>query len=166
MKILVPVDGSLAALAPLDHLGRLARQGVPVEVLLVNVQPRMHRHIASFTRRADRDALRAERSRAALSEAIERLGAARVRFRAVAEVGRPAAGIAAAARAQGVDEIVMGTGRHPLWLRWLNPSIADRLIELTDIPVTVLARGRAGMLERYAIPAGVAGLAALLIAAD
>ncbi len=60
----------------------------------------------------------------------------------------------------------MGTGRHPRWMRWLNPSIAEQLIELTDIPVTVLARGRAGALERYAIPAGVAGLAALFIASD
>ena len=166
MKILIPVDGSQAALAPLEHVARLARQGVRAEVLLVNVQPRLHRHIVRFTRRADRDSLRAERSRAAMADAIERLGAARVPFRAVTEVGRPAARIAAAARAQSVDEIVMGTGRHPLWLRWLNPSIAERLIELTDIPVTVLARGRAGTLERYAIPAGVAGLAALLIAAD
>jgi nucleotide-binding universal stress UspA family protein len=166
MKMLVPVDGSQAALAPVEHVARLARQGVRVEVLLVNVQPRMHRHIARFTRRADREALRAERSRTAMAEAIERLGAAGVPLTAVSELGRPAERIAAAARAQSVDEIVMGTGRHPIWLRWPNPSIAERLIELTDIPVTVLARGRAGMLERYAIPAGVAGLAALLIAAD
>ena len=33
-------------------------------------------------------------------------------------------------------------------------------------PVTVLARGQAGMIERYAVPAGVAGLAALLLAAE
>jgi hypothetical protein len=37
---------------------------------------------------------------------------------------------------------------------------------LTDIPVSVLARGQASMLERYAVPAGVAGLAALLLAAE
>jgi len=58
---------------------------------------------------------------------------------------------------------VMGTGRHPQWLRWLNPSIAQAVMERTDIPVTVLARGRAGALERYALPAGLAGLAALLL---
>jgi nucleotide-binding universal stress UspA family protein len=166
MRILIPVDGSRAALAPLAHAEQLARQGVSLEVLLVNVQPRMHRHIAQFTRRADREALRAERSRVAMTGAIERLGAAGVPFRAVTEVGRPAARIAAVAEAQGVDEIAMGTGRHPRWMRWVNPSIAERLIDLTDIPVTVLARGRAGALERYAIPAGVAGLAALLIAAE
>ena len=166
MKVLVPLDGSQAALAPLEHLARLARQGVRVELLLLNVQPRMHRHIAQFTRRADREALRAERSRAAMAEAIERLGVARVPFRAVTEVGRPAARIATVAQQEAVSEIVMGTGRHPRWMRWVNPSIAEQLIERTDIPVTVLARGHAAALERYAIPAGVAGLAALLITAD
>jgi len=37
---------------------------------------------------------------------------------------------------------------------------------LTDIPVTVLARGRPGVFERFALPAGVAGVAALLIAGE
>jgi hypothetical protein len=32
--------------------------------------------------------------------------------------------------------------------------------------VSVLARGQAGILERYALPAGVAGLAALLLSAE
>jgi hypothetical protein len=39
-------------------------------------------------------------------------------------------------------------------------------MEQTDIPVTVLARGQAGAFERYALPAGVAGLAALLLAGE
>jgi len=65
MKVLVPVDGSQASLAALLHVGSLSRTGVPVETLLLNVQPRFHRHIARFTSRAARDALRAERSAAA-----------------------------------------------------------------------------------------------------
>jgi hypothetical protein len=36
----------------------------------------------------------------------------------------------------------------------------------TDIPVTVLNRGRVGLIERYAVPAGAAGLAALFMAAE
>jgi hypothetical protein len=39
-------------------------------------------------------------------------------------------------------------------------------MERTDIPVTVLARGQAGVFERFAVPAGVAGLAALLLAVE
>jgi hypothetical protein len=81
-------------------------------------------------------------------------------------VGRPAARIAAVAEREQVDEIMLGVGRHPQWLRWINPSIAQGVMARSDIPVSVLARGQAGVLERYALPAGVAGLAALLLSAE
>ena len=166
MKVLVPVDSSSAALAPIAHLAALQRSGVQLEVLLLNVQPRFHRHVVQFTSRAARDALRAERSRAAMAQAIEALSLARLPFRAATEIGQPAERIAAAAEREQVDEVMIGVGRHPAWLRWLNPSIAQGVIARTDIPVTVLARGRAGAWQRYALPAGVAGLAALLLAAE
>ena len=157
MKILVPVDASAAA---------LARRGVRVEAMVLNVQRRFPQHIARFTRKADCDGLRAERSRAAMAEAIDRLSQAGVPFRAMTELGVPAERIAAAAERENVDEVMIGVGRHPAWLRWVNPSIAQGVMELTDIPVTVLARGRAGAFERFALPAGLAGLAALLYAAE
>ena len=166
MKILVPVDASEAALAPIPYLEALTRAGVKLEVLLMNVQPRFHRHVARFTSRAARDGVRAERSRAAMARAIEALSLAGLPFRALTEVGRPAERIAEVAERENVDEVMMGVGRHPAWLRWVNPSIAQGVMERTDIPVTVLARGRAGVFERYAVPAGVAGLAALLLAGE
>jgi nucleotide-binding universal stress UspA family protein len=137
-----------------------------MEVLVMNVQPRFHRHAAQFTSRAARDALRAERSAAAMARALDALADAGVRYSALAEAGAPAERIAAVAEREDVDEIMMGVGRHPQWLRWLNPSIAQGVMERTDIPLTVFARGRAGVMERYALPAGVAGIAALLLAAD
>ena len=166
MKILIPVDASQAALAPVDHVAALVRRGVKAEALVLNVQRRFPQHVARFTRKADRDDLRAERSRAAMAEAIERLSQAGVPFRAMTELGVPAERIAAAAERENVDEVMIGVGRHPAWLRWVNPSIAEGVMELTDIPVTVLARGRAGAFERFALPAGLAGLAALLYAAE
>ena len=166
MKILVPVDASRAALAPIAYIETLARSGVQVEVLVLNVQPRFHRHVARFTSRAARDGVRAERSRAAMAQAIEALSLRRIKFRALTEVGIPAERIALVAEREHVDEVMMGVGRHPAWLRWVNPSIAQGVMERTDIPVTVLARGQAGAFERYAVPAGVAGIAALLIAAE
>lgn len=163
MKLLVPVDGSQAALAALLHVGSLSHSGIAVETLLLNVQPRFHRHVSQFTTRAARDSLRAERSAAAMAPAIEALSRTRLPFRAVSELGGFAERIATVAEREHVDEIVMGTGRHPQWLRWLNPSIAQAVMQRTDIPVTVLARGQAGAFERYALPAGLAGLAALLL---
>jgi len=166
MKYLIPIDASPASLVPLDHLERAARRGAAIEAVLLNVQPRFHRHASQFTRKADRDALRAERSRAALAQAIEQLSQGPIPFRVIAEVGSPAERIAAVAAVERVDEILIGTGRHPAWLRWLNPSVAQEILARTDVPVTVFARGRQSTLERYAIPAGVAGIAALLLAAE
>ncbi len=166
MKVLVPVDASKAALAPISHLAALHRAGVALEVLLLNVQPRFHRHVAQFSTRAARDALRTERSREAMAHAIEALSLVGMPFRALTEVGLPAERIAEVAEREQVDEVVMGVGRHPAWLRFVNPSIAQGVMARTDIPVTVLARGHAGALERYAVPAGVAGLAALLLTVE
>ena len=166
MKILVPVDASEAALAPVAYLESLARAGVDLEVLVLNVQPRFHRHISQFTSKAARDSMRQERSREAMGRAIEALSLRKIAFRAFAQVGNPAERIAAVAEREQVDEVMMGVGRHPAWLRWVNPSIAQAVMERTDIPVTVLARGHAGAFERYALPAGVAGIAALLIASE
>ena len=165
MKILMPVDASTAALAPLAFIRNLMKS-TPVEVLVLNVQPRFHRHVSQWTSKGAREALRAERSREAMAKAIEELSLAGIPFRAVSETGVPAERIAAVAEREAIDEIMMGVGRHPAWLRWVNPSIAQGVMERTDIPVTVFARGQAGAFERYAVPAGVAGLAALLIAAE
>jgi nucleotide-binding universal stress UspA family protein len=166
MKILIPVDSSAAALAPIARVKQLMAAGVACEVLVLNVQPHFHRHLARYTSRAAREAIRSERSLAAMARAIEELSLDAVPFTAVAEVGIPAERIAAVAEREQVDEVMMGVGRHPAWLRWINPSIAHGVMELTDIPVTVLARGKTGAFERYAVPAGVAGLAALLMAAE
>jgi nucleotide-binding universal stress UspA family protein len=87
-------------------------------------------------------------------------------FRALSEVGSPAERIASLAEAEDVDEIVMGVGRHPRWLRWFNPSIAQDVIARTDIPVAVMAHGEESRFERYVIPIWIAGLAALLIATE
>ena len=166
MKILIPVDASQVALAPIDHLASLATRGIEVEALVLNVQPHFSQYIARFTNKADRDSLRAERSGAAMAAAIEHLSQAGVPFRAMTELGIPAERIAAVAEREEVDEVMIGVGRHPAWLRWVNPSIAHGVMDLTDIPVAVLSRGRAGALERYALPVGLAGLAALLYAVE
>jgi len=166
MRYLIPIDASPASLVPIDHVERAARRGTSVEVVVLNVQPRFHRHVAQFTRKADRDALRAERGRAATARAIERLSQSGVPFRVVAEVGDVAERIVAVAASERVDEILIGTGRHSAWLRWLNPSVAQAVLARTDVPVTVFASGKQSTLERYVVPAGVAGLAALIIAVE
>jgi hypothetical protein len=135
MKYLIPIGISLDSRAALEHVERAARGAAAVEVVLLNVQPRFHRHIAQFSRKSDRDALRAERGRAAMAQAAGRLSLAGVPFRLMVETGDRGERIAAVAAAERVDEI--------------------------------LDRGEPqGVLERYAIPVGIAGLAALILAAE
>ncbi|HYY61816.1 MAG TPA: universal stress protein [Burkholderiales bacterium] len=166
MKILIPLDGSAAARAAVRHAIALFRTGVPVQALVLHVQPRFHRHIAQFTSRAAREELRAERSRAALAPALEELVRFRVPCSSLTELGQPAERIAAVAERERVDAIVMGVGRHPAWLGWLNPSIAEQVMARTDIALTALPYGRASALERFALPVGLGALAALIWAAD
>lgn len=169
MKFLIPVNASTPELAPMEHIEAFARRGTEVEVLLLNVQPIFNQRVSRFTSRADRDAFRAERSRAAMSGVIERFARSRVPFRAVMMIGTPAETIATVAEAEHVDEILIGELRRPRWLRWLVPSAAEEISSRTDIPVTVIARGRKeGALERYLVPglAGLAALAALFFSAE
>jgi len=134
MKYLIPLDGSQGSLAPIDHLERMARCGLQVEAVLLNVQPLFHRHIAQFTRRKDRDGWRRERSLALMAPAAERLAAAGIPCRMVTAAGKQEERIAAVADEERVDDILIGA--------------------------------KQSVVERYALPAGIAGLAALLLAAD
>jgi nucleotide-binding universal stress UspA family protein len=150
MKVLVPVDGSAAALAPIAHLAWLARASVKLDVRVLNVQPRFPVHIAQFSSRSARHAFRAERSAAAISAALDALTAARIPFTVLCELGRPAERIAAVAERERVDEIMIGVGRHPAWLRLVAPSIARRVMALTGIPVTLYSGAAARAAPRAA----------------
>ena len=135
MKFLIPIGAAQDADASLARLERAARNGAAVEAVLLNVQPLFNLHISQFTRKSDRDALRAERSQAATAQAAQRLSRAGIPFQVIAEAGEPAERIAAVAARERVDGVL--TGAEPL-----------------------------GPFERYALPAGIAGLAALILAAE
>jgi len=163
MKFLVYVDTWAPEISPVEHVVNAMRRGEKVEAVLLNVQAPFNQRVSQFTRRADRDAYRAERSRAAMAGMIERLSRSGVPFRATTELGAPGERIAAIAEAVHADEILIGVRRRPGWLRWLSPSPAQEIAALTDVPVTVIARGQESVLERYLIPAA-AGVAALATA--
>jgi nucleotide-binding universal stress UspA family protein len=156
MKVLLPIDASRASLEAVRHVCSIRRRGAEIEAVVLNVQPHFSRYIARFSSSAARKSLHAARSRAAVAEAIDELARAHVAFRLVVEVGPPAARIAEVAAREDVDEIVMGVGRHPEWLRWLNPSISRGVMARTDIPVMVLNRWRSGP-RRPAHGRGVSG---------
>ena len=67
--------------------------------------------------------------------------------------GGPRASSSATRRKAAIKPAAIACGS-----RWLNPSTAQGVMARTDIPVSVFARGRPGMLERFAVPAGLAAL--------
>ena len=164
-KILVPVDGSASALAGVRHAIRLAGERAGASILLVNVQPVFHRHIAQFASRRALDGLREERGHEALDEARRLVRAAGIPSRALVLGGEAAAEIAGIAGRERVDQIVLGARRRPAWLRALAGSVADRIVERAQVPVALVPGLPAGRLERWGVPAAGAGLAAALFAA-
>ena len=168
MKYLIPVNSSKAALAPIEHLMAAARQGMPVEAVLLNVQRPFNQRVSRFAHKADRDALHAERSRAIMASAIEMLSRAGIPFRAMTDVGAPAECIAAVAETQQVDEILMGGSSRPRWTSWLLASTPREVAAHTGVPVALVG-GEARAANPYLLLAGVAsaaGIAALLLTAD
>lgn len=163
-KVLVPVDGSMNALAGVRHALGLGAARSDAEILLVNVQPALHRYITRFvSRRAAWDA-RLERARGALEEARRLVDAAGLQSRSIVLRGDAAGSIARLAAEEKVDQIVLGTSRATPLHRLFTNSVSARLVELAGVPVAVIAGSRPGALARYGIPAGLGfGLAALLL---
>lgn len=139
LKLLVAVDGSENALRAAHHVAELARRGVRVEAVLLNVQPPvMSGEVGTIA-----PAEITEEARAAA--ATEALGAARALFGGTvvpvvvrATTGDPAEAIAAAAAELGCDGIVMGRrGLGPLASLALG-SVSSKVIRLADVPVTLV----------------------------
>jgi nucleotide-binding universal stress UspA family protein len=71
------------------------------------------------------------------------------------------------ARELSVTEIVMGTARKNSLTRLLEDSVTNRVLELTNVPVEIVAGDSISNLERFGIPAGVgAALALVVLAVD
>jgi nucleotide-binding universal stress UspA family protein len=163
-KILVAVDGSSASLEGVRYATRLAAQA-PLELELVNVQPRFPRHIADRIGARARNDWRHGRAREALGPAERIAREARIEHRSRELVGPAAARLLACARELRVDEIVVGAARRGPLGRWLANSVSSRLLEMSPVPVRVVPGPHAPLLDRIALPAGL-GLVALLLLAD
>ena len=70
-----------------------------------------------------------------------------------------------AARRLHCDQIVMSTARKNSLTRLVENSVTNKVLELTDVPVEVIAGDAVSKLERYGIPAGIGTALALLFLA-
>ena len=81
------------------------------------------------------------------------------------EVGERAECITAAAHRLRCDHIVISAARKNSLTRLVENSTTNRVLELTSVPVEVIAGDAVSRWERYGIPAGLGTLLALIVAA-
>ena len=109
-KILLPVDGSEAALHAVEWVLNLSRQGLPLEVELLNVQiPIESGEIRRFASQAMIDGYHRAEGEEALKAAKQLLDEGGVSYKATILVGHLGETIATHAANEHLDSIVMGT---------------------------------------------------------
>lgn len=165
MKVLVPVSGPQQADVVSDYLKSLARHAGGLEVKLLHVAPKLTRHAARWTSRADRAEAARESARRALEPVAQRLRGAGLACSMHAARGDTATAVADSAAALGCSKIVLGSRRRSSFLRFLDNSVVNRVIERATVPVAVVPGARPSLAQRVVVPSGI-GAALVLLALD
>ncbi|PLC49931.1 universal stress protein UspA [Pollutimonas subterranea] len=166
LKILVPVDGSSNSLHAVLHVVNEFRKNAALEIHLLNVQTPFSQYVSRFVSRRDRHDFHRDQAELALLPSRQMLDRFGVPYEAHMELGEKAYVITDAARRLHCDHIVVGAARKSSLIRMVENSTINKVIELTTVPVKVVAGDPVSPLERYGIPAGVGtGLASLFFAA-
>ncbi len=133
--MLIPLDGSDAALHAVDHVIETAKfyQG-GVEVHLLNVQfPILSGNVRTFVSADKIEEYYREEGMKALKDARQRLDAACIAFHVHIGVGSVAETILRYAKETGCDQICMA--RHGIGKVALLGSVAGKLLHASEIPV-------------------------------
>ena len=139
LKVLVPVNGSSHALAAVRHAAFMFRDRCVSNVVLLNVQPCLELGRAcAFYSRDELRRLEGQHGEAALREARRILDDAGASYVAQVKVGEVAQTIAQAAVANDCDAIVMGTAARTLIGSLLANNLADKVIRIAHLPVTLV----------------------------
>jgi YjbE family integral membrane protein len=167
LKVLIPVDGSKNAMQAVRHVVNRFLSHSNIEVHLLHVRAAFSRHVSQFTSRKSRDSYHREVAERAIKSAQDLLQQHKVPHAVHIEFGDKAETIHRAAQRLRVDQIVMGTARKNSLTRLIEDSVTNRVLEITRVPVEVIAGAEASKLEKYALPAGVgAALAAIIVTVD
>jgi YjbE family integral membrane protein len=164
-RILIPVDGSRNAEFAVRHVIAEFMNDSAKEVHLLNVQPPLSQHIAQFVSRRNRDDWHRDQAEMALAPARRLLEQHGVPHETSYKLGDKARLIADEARRLRCHHIVMSTARKNSLTRMLQDSTTNKVLELTSVPVELIAGDAVSRLERWGVPAGAGALLALLIAA-
>lgn len=164
-KVLLPVDGSRNCEFAVRHVIRQFMSNTAMEIHLLNIQPPFNKHIAGFSSGKDRLDHHREEAEKALKPIRQMLDSHGIPYSVHAEVADKAKCIADTARRLRCDQIVMSTARKNSLTRWIENSVTNRVLELTPVPVELIAGDAVSKYERYGIPAALTALLGLLLAA-
>lgn len=165
-RILVPLAGSENDSFALQAVIKRFKDDPHLEVHLLNVQAPFPADVAHFTSGSSRHELHEQRSAAALAPAQALLHRHGVPHAVHHAVGERAVVITSKAKQLGCDEILMATARKSALARWVENSVTDKVLQLTTVPVEVVAGKPMAPWERWGIPAAVGGAALALLAID
>lgn len=165
LKVLVPADGSPNSLHAVRHVVNQFMKDSAMEIHLLNVQPPFSLHIARFVSKKNRNDFHRDQGEKALRPVREMLSSFGIPHAVHIEVGDKAKLIAEAARRMRCDQIVMSAARKNSLTRMIEDSTTNKVLELTDVPVEIIAGDAVSKLERYGIPAGIGTALALLFLA-
>ena len=164
LKILIPVGGTRNDRLAVRNVIKRFMKNTAMEVHLVNVQIPFSAYVARFSSRESRNDYHREQAEKALTPVKQMLDAFSIPHAVHMEVGDPAKVITDTARRLRCDAIVMATARKNSLTRLVESSVTDRVIQLTPVPVEVIAGDAMSKWERYGIPAAIGALAALVLA--
>jgi YjbE family integral membrane protein len=167
-KILVPIDGSPNAFKAVQHVINQVVGGDRLEVHLLHVRTPLSQHTARFLDRRTRATYHREEAEKVLEPARAMLARFGVPHTAHVELGGKAHAINRLAQRLRADLIVMGTARKNSFTRMVEDSVTNKVLELAQVPVEVIAGESISKVERYLLPAGAGGavLALILLAVD
>ena len=165
-KVLLPVDGSANSLRAARHVVNAFMTDSAIEVHVLHVRTPFSQHIARFVSPGTRQSYHRDEANKALAPVRELLKRHGVPFSEHVELGEKAQCITRLAEALGAAQIVMGTARKNSFTRLIEDSVTNRVLELTQVPVEVVAGEAVSRLERFGLPAGIAVAIALFVVAE
>jgi Ca2+-transporting ATPase len=164
-KVLIPVDGSRNSEFALRHVVRQFMNNTAMEVHLLNVQQPLSSYVTRFVSRNNVRDYHHDEAEKALRPARQILDSFGIPYAVHIELGPRAETITDAAHRLRCDHIVMSAARKNTLTRLVENSTTNRVLELTSVPVEIIAGDSVSKWERYGIPASLGTLIALLLAA-
>ena len=165
LKVLVPVDGSRNCEFAVRHAVKQFMNNTAMEIHLLNVQAPFSSYLTRFVSRKNVRDYHHDEAEKALRPSRQLLDSFGIPYAVHVEIGERAQCITATAHRLHCDHIVLSAARKNSLTRLVENSTTNRVLELTSVPVEIIAGDSVSRWERYGIPASLGTAIALLLAA-